>query len=83
MVKKINEKTAGISLAGFQARPAQAKSPELSGVVDGQPPSPTPSSGYMSTPLSASKSFSVSGIFMSAITGKDEISKQLAYVKGK
>ena len=83
MVKKINEKTAGISLAGFQARPAPPKSPDLSGVVDGQPPSPTPPSGLMSTPRPASKSFTGAGIFMSAITGKDEISKELADVQGK
>lgn len=77
--KKINEKTAGISLAGFQPRAQAAKI--------GLPPAPVPpSAASIATPSparSATKSFTGAGIFMSAITGKDEVSKELAEVQGK
>lgn len=74
--KKINEKTASISLAGFQPR-AQAAKPDLPEV------GPVASIAAPSPARPASKSFTGAGIFMSAITGKDEISKELADVQGK
>jgi ParB family chromosome partitioning protein len=83
MVKKINEKTAGISLAGFQPRQATALAPVEASLVDRQPPSPTPLSAAQSPARPQSKSFTGAGIFMSAITGKDELSKELAEVQGK
>jgi len=77
--KKINEKTAGISLAGFQPRaqvanPAVPSTPEASPVATVDTPSPA---------RPASKSFTGAGIFMSAITGKDEVSKELEDVQRK
>jgi len=77
--KKINEKTAGISLAGFQPRVQAAKAalpdaPLAALAVPVAAPSPA---------RQASKSFTGAGIFMSAITGKDEVSRELADVQGK
>ena len=69
MAKKINEKTAGISLAGFvprAAEPAVISSPAHPVNVD-LPPARDPV-----------KTFTGAGIFMSAITGKDELAKDLA-----
>ena len=70
MAKKINEKTSGISLAGFQPRmsPGEHKAAETS-------PNTVIRDG--------AKSFTGAGIFMSAITGKDEVSKELAEVHAK
>jgi ParB family chromosome partitioning protein len=66
--KKINEKTSGITMAGFQARTPVAPPPTLAAPVA----SPSPS-----------KSFTGAGIFMAAITGKDDVSKELAEVQRK
>lgn len=83
MAKKINEKTSGISLAGFQARTPIAKAPASSALVDRQPPS-SPTPAVSPSPAQAQpKSFTGAGIFMSAITGKDEVSKELADVQRK
>jgi len=77
--KKINEKTAGISLAGFQPR-AQAAKPDLPSV----PVAATTASVAAPSPVRpVSKSFTGAGIFMSAITGKDEVSKELVDVQRK
>lgn len=77
--KKINEKTAGISLAGFQPR-AQIAKANLPGAHSVAPAVPVaaPSPAHQ-----ASKSFTGAGIFMSAITGKDEVSRELADVQSK
>jgi ParB family chromosome partitioning protein len=83
MAKKINEKTAGISLAGFQPRQVTAKPPVTEVLVDSQPTAPSPLSTTPSPSRSPSKSFTGAGIFMSAITGKDELSKELAEVQGR
>lgn len=74
MVKKINEKTSGISLAGFQPRSAS--------------PAPKPAAASANpverpAPREPSKSFTGAGIFMSAITGKDELARELAEVQAK
>lgn len=66
--KKINEKTAGISLAGFQPRAETANVKPMAVPSPARPPS---------------KSFTGAGIFMSAITGKDEVSKELADVQNR
>jgi ParB family chromosome partitioning protein len=74
MAKKINEKTAGISLAGFVPRTSEqgtAASPANSTPVD-QPP-----------PRDPAKAFTGAGIFMSAITGKDELAKDLAQAQAQ
>lgn len=75
--KKIGEKTAGISLAGFQPR-AQTVKIDLPSAPLAAPAVPAPSPVHQ-----ASKSFTGAGIFMSAITGKDEVSRELADVQGK
>ena len=77
--KKINEKTAGISLAGFQPR-AQAVKPAPASPPVAAPANPV---AAPSPARQASKSFTGAGIFMSAITGKDEVSKELAEVQSK
>ena len=77
--KKINEKTAGISLAGFQPRVQAAKLALPSAPVV----SPASSVAAPSLTGQAAKSFTGAGIFMSAITGKDEVSKELADVQRK
>ena len=79
--KKINEKTSGISLAGFQPRTAVTPAPVSAALVDRQPPSSPDPVAVPSPAKVASKSFTGAGIFMSAITGKDEISKELADVQ--
>jgi ParB family chromosome partitioning protein len=87
MAKKINEKTAGISLAGFQPR-------SKGGSIEAPPPAPpalvdrahqaVAADGIVpSTARVASKSFTGAGIFMSAITGKDDVAKELADVQAK
>lgn len=83
MVKKINEKTSGISLAGFQPRPAIAKAPASPALVDRQPPAASAPVVAASPVPVQPKSFTGAGIFMSAITGKDEVSKELAEVQIK
>ncbi len=74
MVKKINQKTSGISLAGFQPRASSVTPPSATAVAKAE-----------SAPTSRepSKSFTGAGIFMSAITGKDELAKDLADVQAK
>lgn len=74
MAKKINEKTSGISLAGFQPRPLPVPAPgeAVSAKVLEHP-----------APREPSKSFTGAGIFMSAITGKDELAKELAQVQAQ
>lgn len=70
MVKKISEKTSGISLAGFQPK---------SKVFDGQTPSPTTQEPTVTLPVrEPSKPFTGAGAFMNSITGKDEVAKALA-----
>lgn len=81
--KKINEKTSGISLAGFQPRTAVTPAPVPAALVDRQPSSSPDPVAEPSPAKVASKSFTGAGIFMSAITGKDEISKELADVQSK
>lgn len=76
MAKKITEKTAGISLAGFQPR-AQVVKP-----AESVPAPATPTAVPVPTRTPA-KSFTGAGIFMSAITGKDEVSKELLEVQVK
>ena len=74
MAKKINEKTAGISLAGFVPRTSEqvtAALPANSTPVD-RPPPHVPA-----------KTFTGAGIFMSAITGKDELARDLAQVQAQ
>lgn len=74
MAKKISEKTSGISLAGFQPRASSAV-PQAPGVS-------TPSADR-TAPREPGKSFTGAGIFMSAITGKDELAKELSQVQAK
>ena len=74
MVKKINEKTSGISLAGFQPRANAVTLPAAAAVAKAE---------IASTSREPSKSFTGAGIFMSAITGKDELAKDLADVQAK
>ncbi len=74
MGKKINDKTAGINLDGFQPR---AK------VVDGQPVVAQNTSSVLTPNRDGVKSFTGAGIFMAAITGKDEVSKELEDVQAK
>jgi ParB family transcriptional regulator, chromosome partitioning protein len=70
MVKKISEKTSGISLAGFQPKPK---------VFDGQTPSPATKEPVAALPARESvKPFTGAGAFMNSITGKDEVAKELA-----
>jgi len=70
MVKKISEKTSGISLAGFQPK---------SKVFDGQTPSPASKEPAATLPARDSvKPFTGAGAFMNSITGKDEVVKALA-----
>lgn len=78
-IKKINEKTAGISLAGFQPR-AQTAKPVLTAapVI-----APAAAVAVPSPDRPASKSFTGAGIFMSAITGKDEVARELGDVQRK
>jgi len=69
MVKKISEKTSGISLAGFQPK---------SKVFDGQTPSPITKESAATLPVREPvKPFTGAGAFMNSITGKDEIAKAL------
>ncbi len=77
--KKINEKTAGISLAGFQPR----TQPATAGLSSAQASTPAASVDAPSPARPTSKSFTGAGIFMSAITGKDEVSKELVDVQRK
>jgi len=79
VTKKINEKTAGISLAGFQPR-AQVASPVLPSTPAA---APVAAAAAPSPARPAAKSFTGAGIFMSAITGKDEVSKELDDVQRK
>ena len=72
MVKKINEKTSGISLAGFQPRATAVPNPIPVAAVKTESAPPVREAG---------KSFTGAGIFMSAITGKDELAKDLAEVQ--
>ena len=65
MVKKAAEKTAGVNLSGYVPR---AK------VFDGQTP---PASDSRSTHVEAKK-FTGVGLFMDSMTGKSEVSKELA-----
>lgn len=81
--KKIIEKTSGISLAGFQPRTPVTPDPALTDPVDRQPPPSSDPVATTSPARVASKSFTGAGIFMSAITGKDEVSKELAVVQIK
>lgn len=76
MAKKITEKTAGISLAGFQPRAQAAKPAEPVPAASAPDVAPSPA-------RVPSKSFTGAGIFMSAITGKDEVSKELLDVQSK
>jgi ParB family transcriptional regulator, chromosome partitioning protein len=70
MVKKISEKTSGISLAGFQPKPK---------VFDGQTPSPATKEPVAILPARETvKPFTGAGAFMNSITGKDEVAKELA-----
>ncbi len=70
MVKKISEKTAGISLAGFQPK---------SKVFDGQTPDPSDKESAVTLPAKeTAKPFTGAGAFMNSITGKDEVAKALA-----
>lgn len=74
MAKKINEKTAGISLAGFVPRANEqvaTAAPTKAGPVDHPP---------LRDPV---KTFTGAGIFMSAITGKDELAKDLAQAQAQ
>lgn len=65
MVKKIAEKTAGVTLDGFVPRPK---------VFDGQTPqTPNPKSTHVE-----GKKFTGVGMFMDSMTGKSEVSKELA-----
>ena len=70
MAKKINEKTSGISLAGFQPRTAATEQKSLTLAT-------------VPAVKESSKSYTGAGIFMSAITGKDEISKELVTVQAQ
>lgn len=74
MAKKINEKTSGISLAGFQPRtsPIPAKPDVISSRPDEQ-----------IAHREQSKSYTGAGIFLSAITGRDDLAKDLAEVQSK
>jgi ParB family transcriptional regulator, chromosome partitioning protein len=70
MVKKISEKTSGISLAGFQPKPK---------VFDGQTPSPATKEPVATLAARETvKPFTGAGAFMNSITGKDEVAKELA-----
>ncbi len=79
MVKKINLKTAGISLEGFQARAPASPAAASSSPVYGKPPN-VKAAVDVEKPV---KSFTGAGVFMSAITGKDEVSRELADVKSR
>ena len=83
MAKKINEKTSGISLAGFQARDLVPKQSAEPTVTVGQAPSPALHGVPVGTNRVPSRNYTGAGIFMSAITGKDEISKELAEVQAQ
>ena len=87
MAKKINEKTAGISLAGFQPRSQggqiEPPSPPRQALVDRMPSSVAVDGMAPSPARVPSRSFTGAGIFMSAITGKDDVSKELADVQAK
>jgi ParB family chromosome partitioning protein len=87
VIKKISEKTSGISLAGFQARVqpsvVEVKTPAPEVPVDSNL---TPSPPLIAAPSSvrtAAKSFTGAGVFMAAITGKDDVSKELADVQAQ
>ena len=67
MAKKINEKTSGIDLSGFQPR----------NPVPAAPVAPV-AKVASAAPREAGKSYTGAGIFMSAITGKDELARDLA-----
>jgi ParB family chromosome partitioning protein len=70
MAKTIGKRTAGIDMSGFKASRGKA--------FDGQTPTP---GGVAVTPEVAresTKSFTGAGIFMAAMAGKDEVSKELA-----
>jgi ParB family chromosome partitioning protein len=70
MVKKISEKTSGISLAGFQPK---------SKVFDGQTRLPAEKVPVETLPVREPvKPFTGAGVFMNSITGKDEVAKALA-----
>jgi ParB family chromosome partitioning protein len=85
MAKKINEKTAGVSLAGFQPRTKQvddqAKNKEV--VIDGQSPSRTPLNSTPPPAKAPKNSYTGAGIFMAAITGKNEAEKELTEVQAQ
>ena len=69
MVKKISEKTSGISLAGFQPK---------SKVFDGQTQSSITKEPAVTLPVREPvKPFTGAGAFMNSITGKDEVAKAL------
>jgi len=74
MAKKINEKTSGISLAGFQPR-SSALAPKIA--------SDSAQAELHPTLHEPSKSFTGAGIFMSAITGKDALAKELEQVQAQ
>lgn len=74
MVKKINEKTAGISLAGFQPRSKDVMSSAPGASVANLALSPAPV-----TP----KPYTGAGVFMSAMSGKDGLSKDLADARAR
>jgi ParB family chromosome partitioning protein len=85
MAKKINEKTAGISLAGFQprAKPVDDQAEKKERVIDGQSPSPTPLSSTPPPAKAPKNSYTGAGIFMASITGKNEAEKELTEVQGQ
>lgn len=76
MAKKAAEKTANISMAGFHPRANAAIDKANVGAVMLSPEAnPAPSS--------VGKTFTGAGLFMAAITGKDEVSKELLDAKAK
>ena len=70
--KKIGEKTANISLAGFAERvKSEGAASEPDSMAEPASPAPKP----------AAKAFTGAGIFMAAMSGKDEVVKELADVR--
>jgi len=80
MAKKITEKTAGISLAGFQPRAKEvpAVAPAVAAPMQ-QPAAVQPAAAVTGT----GKPFTGAGIFMSAISGKDGLSRELAEAQAR
>ena len=78
MGKKVAEKTANINLDGFNSR----KNADKPVMIDGRVP-PVTIPDLDNSQIGSEKTFTGAGIFMAAITGKDQVSKELLEAKAK